>query len=205
MSVTMARRLVPLSGAAGVALVIAAFLIGGDTPDIDASTGEVASFYTSNDSDQVLSGALLAYAVFFLAIFFSTVTGALRRAEVDRGASSAVAFAGGILLSGGFLIFAGLSFTLGDAGDSLDPAAAQALNALNEDLFFPVAVGTTLFLFGVGTAVLKTAMFPRWLGWVAIVGGVIGLTPVGFFALAFLGLWVLISSIMMFTRADTTV
>lgn len=205
MSVTKARKLAPLSGVAGVVLAIAAFLIGGDTPAIDAPTDEVVSFYTSNDADQVLGGILLAYSVFFLAIFFSTVTSALRRAEGESGASSAVAFAGGILLSLGFLIFAGLSLTLGDAADTLDPAAVQTLNALNEDLFFPAAIGTTLFLFGVGIAVLKTGMLPRWLGWLAIVGGVIGLTPVGFFAVPILGIWVLIASIMLVTRAGRTV
>ena len=37
-----------------------------------------------------------------------------------------------------------------------------------------------LFLWGTGLSVIRSGVLPRWLGWVMIVLGVVGLTPLGF-------------------------
>lgn len=197
-----AKRLVPLSGIAAVVAIIASFAISGETPDADAPVNEVVAFYTEHDSDQLIAGTLLAYGALLFLIFSSTVAGFLRRAQGDSGGPSALAFGGGVLFTVGALIFAGLAFTLGDAGKGLDPAAVQALNALSSDLFFPVAIGLVAFLLGSGIGILRTRALPSWLGWVAIVAAIVGLTPVGFFALPVLGLWSLVVSALLFRRAD---
>lgn len=197
-----AKSLAPLSGVVAVGLTITAFAVGGETPDIDAPLNEITSFYGENDSSQMASGALLAYGALFLLIFSSTVAAVLRRAQGENGGPAALAFAGGIILSLGFLLFAGISFTLGDASDKLDPAALQALNALNADLFFPLAVGNAAFLLGSGVAVLRTGGLPKWLGWLAVVVGVVAATPIGFFAIPALGVWILIASVLLSRSAE---
>ena len=49
--------------------------------------------------------------------------------------------------------------------------------------------------------IVRYGALPKWLGWVAIVFGVVALTPFGFFA--FLGgiVWILVVSIMLTMRA----
>jgi hypothetical protein len=197
------KKLVPLSGILAVVAIIASFLIVGETPDTDAPVNEVVSYYTKHDSDAQFAGAILALGAVMFLIFSSTLAGVLRKAQGGTGGSSAIAYSGGIVFATGIAIFAGLTFALGDVGQDIEPSAVQAIHVLNEDLFFPVAVGCEVFLIGAAAAVLKTGALPKWLGWLAIAGAVIGLTPVGFFSLAVLGIFTLVSSVMLSMRADT--
>jgi hypothetical protein len=196
-----AKSLVPLSGIAAVAFIIASFAVSGETPDTDASVQEVVDFYTDNDSELQAAGGLLALGALFFLFFSTNVAGVLRRAQGETGGSSALSFAGGVLFTVGATIFAGISFTLGDAVDDIDPSAVQTLHVLNNDMFFPIAVGTAAFLLGSGIAIVKTGVLPKWLGWVAIVLGIVAVTPLGFFAFTALGVWVLIVSVMLALRA----
>jgi len=197
------NKLVPLTGVVAVVAIIASFLIVGETPDTDAPVNEVVSYYTKHDSDAQFAGAILALGAVMFLIFSSTLAGVLRKAQGGTGGSSAIAYSGGIVFAAGIAIFAGLTFALGDVGQDIEPNAVQAIHVLNEDLFFPVAVGCEVFLIGAAAAVLKTGALPKWLGWLAIVGAVVGLTPVGFFSIAVLGIFTLVSSVMLSMRADT--
>jgi hypothetical protein len=198
-----AKQLVPLSGIVAVAAIVAGFMITGETPDTDASVNEVVSFYTKHDTDAQFSGALLALGSLMFLIFSSTVAGVLRKAQGDSGGPSTLAYGGGILFATGVAIFAGLSFSLGDVGKDIDPAAVQSIHVLSQDLFFPVAVGTVAFMLGAGIGVIKTGALPKWLGWVAIAICILGFTPAGFFSFMLLGVWTIVASVMLAMRADT--
>ena len=198
-----ATRLVPLSGIVAVAVIFAAFAISGETPSTDAPLNEVVDFYNDHKDDLQLTGALLALGALFFTFFSTTLAGVLRRAQGETGGSSALSFGGGILFAVGLAIFAGLNFTIGDAADDIDPASLQALHVLGNDMFFPLAVGTAAFLLGSGIAIVKTGALPKWLGWVAIVLGVLSATPLGFFAFMGLGVWTLIVSVLLWVRAGT--
>jgi hypothetical protein len=188
-------RVVPLSGVLAIALIIAAVIVGGETPDTDDSLREIVSFY--RDNDQAGPAALLGLGALFFLIFVTTLWNALRTAEAERRGASTLALVGGTVLVVGMTIFAGIGFTLGDTADDLTPAAIQTLNALNSDLFFPLAVGNAAFLLGAGVSAVQTAAIPQWLGWAAIVLGVFAATPLGFFAFLLMGLWSLIVSVLL--------
>ena len=111
-------------------------------------------------------------------------------------------FAGGIVFTVGVTIFAGINFTAADAVDDISPESLQTLNALNMDMFFTVAVGTAAFMLGAGIGSLKSGLLPRWLGWAAIAIGVVALTPAGFLGFLALGIWTLVASAMLATRAS---
>jgi hypothetical protein len=198
-----ARRLVPLSGIVTVAAIFAAFAIPGETPDTDAPLAEVVSYYVKHHSDLQWAGGLIALGAVFFVFFSTNVAGLLRRAQGNAGGSSALSFAGGIMFAVGALIFAGIGFTLGDTAKDIEPASIQALHVLSEDMFFPLAAGVSVFMLGTGIATVKTGALPKWLGWVAIVLGIIALTPFGFFAFMGLGIWTLIVSVLLSLRAGT--
>jgi hypothetical protein len=199
-----AKQLVPLSGVLAVVLMIAAFVVGGETPEADDSLREVVSYYSEHDTDLQIASALLALGGFFFLIFSTMVTGVLRRAQGESGGPSALSFAGGIVFAVGVTIFAGLGFTAADVVGDVDPSVVQALNALGADMFFTVAVGTGAFLLGAGIAILKSGALPGWLGWAAVVIGVIAITPAGFFGFIALGVWTLIVSVILTLRAGGT-
>jgi hypothetical protein len=185
----------PLLGILAVILFIAAFSVGGETPDLDASGQEVIDFYTSNDSSQVASAILIAYGALFLGLFAGVLSSAFRRDDGDRGALPGLVLGGGLLMSLGFAIFSGLTFTLVDLGSDADPGAAQALNALNNDFFIPLAIGTGIFMLSAALATLRGGALPRWLGWAALVIGIAAVTPAGFFAVLLSGIWIVIASV----------
>jgi hypothetical protein len=188
-----------------VALAVAAFIISGETPGTDDSPQKILSFYVDNDSSQLWAGAVLAWSVVPFLFFLGVLRSTLRAAEGPIARLSTVAFAGGIVLAFGALSFAGFTFTLGDvADDGLTPQAAQALNALNSDFFFPVAVGTATLLIATALASLGSRALPAWLAWAALVIGIVALTPGGFFAfLAFL-LWTVVTSIVLWRARSAT-
>ena len=188
----------PLTGVLFVALAVVAFIISGETPGTDDSPQKVLDFYVDNHNSQLWAGAFLAWSTVPFMFFLGVLRSTLRAAEGPIARLSAVAFGGGIVLTVGALSFAGFTFTLGDiADDGLTPQAAQALNALNSDFFFPVAAGTATLLIATGIASLVSRALPAWLAWPALVIGIVALTPGGFFGfLAFL-LWTVVTSIVL--------
>ncbi len=72
---------------------------------------------------------------------------------------------------------------------------------LNNDFFFPVAVGGVVAFIATGVGVVRYGGLPRWLGWIAIVIGVLCGTPAGFFALLAALVWIGVASVLLFRGA----
>ncbi len=196
-----AKLIGPLTGILFVVLVIVAFTLGGESPGVDDSAQEVTSFYVDNDADQQLAGAVLGLACVAYLFFLGSLRPVLRAAAGDEGGLSTVALLGGVMIAVGASIFAGITFTLGDAADHLPASATLALNALNTDMFITVAVGTAVFNLGLALAILRHGGLPRPLGWLALVVGIVALTPAGFFAFLANGIVVVWASVVLTMRA----
>jgi hypothetical protein len=197
------RSVGPLTGILFVALVIVAFLVSGETPATDDSPREIVDFYLDNDDSQAAGSAVLALGCVALIFFLGTLRRALRAAAGDDGGLSTVVLLGGVVLAVGASIFAGIGFTLGDAADELPPSAILTLNALNSDMFFTVAVGTAVFNLALALAVLRHGGLPRPLGWVALVIGIAGLTPLGFFSFLATGIVIVWASVALMMKPET--
>jgi hypothetical protein len=187
----------PWTGIVAVVLFAIAFIVGGETPAFDASTRDVLDFYDDQTS-QVITSILVLYGAILLVFFAATLRSALRGAEALRG----LVLIGGALMALGLGIFAGLNFTLTDLANSdhldrISPGTLQSLNALNSDFFFPVVIGTAVFLISAALAIFRTGALPRWMGWVALVLGIVVLTPAGFFAFLISGLWIVAAAVML--------
>ena len=191
------HALAPLAGVGFVALAVAAFIISGETPDTNDSPQKVLNFYRDNDSEQIWASAFLAWASVLFLFFAGVLRTVLRAAEGGLARLSTVAFGGGVVLAIGMLSFAGFTFALADTADDLTPAAAQALNALNSDFFFPVAAGLGTLMLATALSSLRSKALPAWLAWPALVLGIAALTPVGFFAFLLFGVWTLVTSVVL--------
>ena len=101
----------------------------------------------------------------------------------------------------GFAVDATISFALTNAADDIEPAGAQALQALWDNDFVPIALGVLMFLWATGLAVIRTGVLPKWLGWVMLVLGVLGFTPIGFVAAIGAAILVFVLSILLSVRA----
>jgi hypothetical protein len=196
-------RLAPWTGVAAVAFIVAAFAVGGESPDSGDSGREVLRFYADNEGSQFAAAILLAYGSILLIFFAGALSALVRRTDPGSGALSRLVVAGGALEALGLAIFASFAFALADAHDKIGPDAAQALNVLSQDFFLPLVVGVAVLMFSSAVAILRNAALPRWLGWAAVVIGVAAVTPIGFFGFLATGLWILAASIYML-RAPAT-
>ena len=96
-----------------------------------------------------------------------------------------------------------MNYALADVPRDLDPAAAQALNVLANDLVLTNAAGLFLFGMSAGLAILRGVRMPKWLGWVAIAIAILVVTPAEALAFLALAVWIVVISLLTFTRGST--
>jgi hypothetical protein len=192
-------RFAPLTGIVFVALTVIGFAVSGKRLSVHDSGTKVLSYYHAHHSSQMGSAALTAFGIVFLVFFAAALRAHLRPLTAGR-ALAALGFGGAILLAVGEADFAGFTWSLADAHKSLTPAAAQALNVLEDDFFWPFAVGIAIFGIGYGLAIVRSRSLPVWLGWLAFAIGIVGVTPIGFIAFLVLMAWTLVVSVLVFRR-----
>ncbi len=208
-----ANRLAPLSGVAATVLLVASQAAAGTTPAADAPVSEVVSYYSDHDTGQIASAVLLSLAALLLLVFAATLATILRRGATVTG-PVVLFLSGAIVLTVGLTIFAGLSLALGDLSGEVDESTLRSLNVLSQELFFPVTVGVSAFMLGAGFASLRTGALPRWLGWAALVLGIVSVIPshvlggvldhIGFVPFIGLAIWTLVVGGLLAARGAET-
>ncbi len=118
-----------------------------------------------------------------------------------------IAFGSAVLFAAGSGVSFGCQYALADVPGRLDPAAAQALNVLQSDLFlFTEGPGIAGLMVSAGIAIAAAKLLPAWLGWVGVVFGLIALTPLAFpICIIALGVWTLIVGLLAFVRANRVI
>ena len=191
------ERLAPLTGVVFVAIAVAVFAIGGSTPGDHDTAQQVQAFYGKHHDKHMALAFILALSIPFLLFFVSTLRYELRRAG-GTGQLANAAFGGGVLAAAGFGILAFVHSRW-----RMQPTApttigtAQALNVLDNNDFIPVAAGVGVLVLAAGLSAVRHGGLPKWLGWAAVVIGVLAFTPAGFFAFLASGIWIAIASILL--------
>ena len=191
-----ARQLLTLSGLAAVILIVVGFGVSGNAPSTSDSAASIKAFYVDHSSGQQFGAFVLMIAAPFL-IFFAA---ALRSALADsvpgmRSLWGNVLFAGATIAAAGFLLAAVLQLALANSPEDLGGPAAQALNALASETWPAFTGGIGVMLLGAAGGLIPLATGLRWLGWAALVLGIVIFTPIGFVAFACSGLWIVLVSV----------
>jgi hypothetical protein len=185
----------PLTGVLFVVLVIIGFGLGGEPPDpTEDSAQEIIDFYVDN-KDEVFAGSVLQAIAGALLIFFGAYAFKRLRAS-GADASAAVAFAGTIAFAVGIAIDGTINVALAETADDLDPGGVQTLSALWNNDFLPFAMGLSVFLWGMGVAIVRHGALPKWLGWAAIVAALTAISPAFFVGGIAAALLILVSSVI---------
>jgi hypothetical protein len=188
-----------LTGVGFVVFLMLSFIIGGEPPDADEPIQEIVEHYV-DDKDSIMVGSLLgAIAAVFLVFFANYLRDLMRESR-----TSATILAGASIVAVGAGVDITISFALAEAAEDIEPTAVQALQALWDNDFMPMAIGIVIFLFSVGASILATGALPKWLAWVAIALAVIGVTPLGWVSAMGAALWILVTSVMLAVRARGT-
>jgi hypothetical protein len=192
--------LLPLTGVGFVLLGIVSFIVGGEPKSADQPVREIVDYYLDKDSIQV--AAFIGVAATLLLVFFGAYLRRVLRAAAPEGEIlSLVSFLGLVVVAVGIAIDTTILIALSEAADDIDPVAVQSLQALWDNDFVPLVLGVLMFLWATGLAVIRTGALPKWLGWVMVVLGVVGLTPIGFVAAIGAAILVLVLSILLSVRA----
>jgi hypothetical protein len=194
--------LAPLTGVAFLLLAIVGFVIGGKPPDpADDSAREIVDFYVDNKGSLMLGAFLAGLAGVALVFFGAYLREVLRDGEGGRDFLPTVSFAGTLIIAIGVAIDATITLALAETAEDIEPGAVDALSALYVNDYIPFAVGSMVFLLGTGLSVLRHGALPKWIGWIAVVLAVIGLTPAGFIAFIGAGILIAVMGVMLAMRA----
>ena len=194
------NRWASLTGVVFVVLVVLGGPVAaGNTPGSKATGEHVIAFFEAHRSRERASAVLLTLAFIVFLFFAGSFRTFLRQRKSAEGLSS-VALAAAAVLVAGQTVSSGLTFALSDAPARLSPDAAQALNLLSNDMVLTSTAGFSAFGIAGGIAILRGAPLPNWLGWMAILIGVVIVTPAEFAAAIALAVWIIIVSILIATR-----
>lgn len=193
--------LAPATGLGFVVLAIVAFAIGGEPPDADDPAQEIVAHYV-DDGDAVTVSAILGTVAVLLLLFFANhFRGVLAAAETAGPRLSPLVLTGAAITAVGVAIDATISFALAEAAEDIEPASVQTLQALWDNDFLPIALGTTTFLIASAGSILRTGAVPAWLGWIAVGLAILAFTPLGWIAFLGSGIWIAVLAVVLMMRA----
>ena len=170
------QRLLALSGAAFALLfVVGWFTNGGLTPHYNEPDQEWTNWARDNQWNGRISAFLMLLAGFVFLHFMGTIRSVLAGAtSPGRGSEQLARIAFGGALTG----IAGIamaSVTLAAAstnGADVNPVVSKAVATASGGPFLVAAMGFAAFLMAAALLTLRTGVFPRWTGIVALIGAV---------------------------------
>ena len=197
-------RYAPLLGALFVILVLAGFVVAGDTPGTDALPAEIKDKY-DDQAKHLIGLYLVALGGVALLFFASHLRGALRLLD-PFGRMANAAFAGAVTSSGGIHGLLRLPWRAHRCRrpEEVSGQALQALNALDNWSFVPITAGIGVLMISTAIAIIRGGrLIPGWFGWLGVIIGIVGLSPLGFFGTAAAALWLVALSVLLYVRWET--
>lgn len=196
---TRTSRLLALTGPLlAVIYIVTGFVLEGNPPGEKASGQQVVQYYNDHQGQTLASAFLGPLAAVLLVLFFSHVRTLARERRIAPGPGPTIMISGAVLWAGGLLLDSMLTLGQATSADNGQEQVAQTLNVLSNDAWLPFIGGLAVTLIGAGVTVLSADLLPRWLGWVAVVVGVISiLGPGGFLGYFVAPLWMLVAGILL--------
>jgi hypothetical protein len=186
-----------------VLFIVLGFLTG-DTPG-EKSSGQKLINYFDDHKNALMASVFLSALACALLIVFAAQVRVRARESGQNLAGPSVMVGGAVLWSAGLLTGSMITLAQVDASDRKNPDASVTLNYLANASWLPFIAGIAVFLIGAGMTALSTRIVPAWLGWLALVVGIVSLAGPGGFVGFFGGpLWLLIAGVYLATRSDST-
>jgi hypothetical protein len=158
-----------------VLFVIGWFASGGDAPDYGAPDQDWISWADDNQWKSRVGAFAMLLAAFVFLHFAATIRTALGHAETNvRGFAelARVAFAGAIVGISGMTMAIVIISSATTEGADANPTVTRAMASTSAGPFLLSAVGFAAFLLPAGVLTLRSDVFARWTGIVALIGAV---------------------------------
>jgi hypothetical protein len=165
-------RVAPGFGVVFAVFFLLGFLLIGDSPGLDDSPEEIATYFDEERGKLLTVIVLFGLAIVAFLWFLGSVVHALR-VEADESRIAPTALGAGVvtasLFGGIVLLNAGLAFQIAEDGDAGVVAAVYDLAWVASTLIsFPVAA----LVFATGIGVWRSRLLPAWFGWASAVAAV---------------------------------
>lgn len=170
------QRLLALSGVAfALLLLFGWFLSGGDAPDYGAADEVWTDWADDNRLRSRIGAFLILLAGFALLHFAGTIRSVLERAETTARSSvqlAHVAFAGAVVGATGIAMAIVTVAAASSVGADADPVVSRAVATATAGPYLVAAMGFAALLGSAGLLTLRTGVFSRWTGVVALIGAI---------------------------------
>jgi hypothetical protein len=171
----LTSRLLALSGVAFALLfVVGWFASGGDAPDYSAADQAWTDWADDNQWRSRIGAFTMLLAGFVFLHFAGTIRSVLGTAETTVHGSAQlarVAFAGALTGIAGMATAIVMIAAATSEGTDADPVVSRAVTTASAGPFLVAAMGFAALLMAAGLLTLRTGVFARWTGFVALVGG----------------------------------
>jgi len=170
------QRLLALSGVAfALLLLFGWFLSGGDAPDYTAADELWTDWADDNRLKSGIGAFLMLLAGFALLHFAGTIRSVLGSAEaaIDSSVQLAqVAFAGAVVGTASLATAIVMVSAATSVGADADPVVSRAVATATAGPYLVAAMGFAALLGSAGLLTLRTGVFSRWTGIVALIGAI---------------------------------
>jgi hypothetical protein len=187
-----------------VGFAVIAFGVEGSTPGEKATAQHVVNFYNAHRTSYTVDALIGPLGAALLILFVSYVRSLARQTNAASGAGPTVLVAGGVLWASGLLFGSATNLALASSAHHHQNQIAQTLNVISNDFWIPFIAGIAITLIGAGMTVIGSRILPVWLGWVALVLGILSLAgPGGFFGFFGAPLFLLVAGVWLGVSKQT--
>jgi hypothetical protein len=170
------QRVLALSGVAfAVLFVVGWFASGGDAPDYAAADQEWTEWADDNQWRSRIGAFAMLLAGFVFLHFAGTIRSVLGTGEAtvrDSAQLARVAFAGAVTGIAGMTMAIVMIAAATSEGADADPVVSRAVTTASAGPFLVAAMGFAALLMAAGLLTLRSGIFARWVGIVALLGAV---------------------------------
>jgi hypothetical protein len=199
--------------ALGGALYVVLFVIGTLFMFSGAPTGDdpprkfVEWFSDSGHRDRIHVGwVLMGLSIFFLLWFVAALRRVVAGLDTD-GLLTTVVAVGGTVYAATTLVAISISDAIRTMSDDtyrhqVFPELIHAADDAGWVIHAAGAVGLSSMIIAASLVFMWRGVWPSWAGWIGIIAGILSLFSVVFFPQFLFLLWILIVSVLLFTRPD---
>lgn len=198
------ERYAPLAGVLAVVGWVVGLLVVGDISSKDKGN-ELLAYYQAHDSRILAGGLIWLIGTALFVWFLGSLRSRLLAAEGPEARLTSLAFAGGVATAICLALQVGADMAGALSEEDLDGSAARAIRSVSDAFFIGAEFLLPVMMTAVGLLALRTAVFPRWLGWLSLlIALVLLIAPIGWAALVFaFPIWVLIVAYLVWRPVTT--
>jgi hypothetical protein len=195
------RRRVGLGGLALIVVLLVSIFVMPNTPDATASPLKVVKFVHDHRGGLYLNAYLTSLVVLIAVAFLWYLREVVAPAGPGRRLAN-LGFAGGLLFVVGGIYAAGAFFAMADVANHASPTVLQTLNIFSEDVNGFGGAATALLMGATSLAILRSKALPGWLAYIGLVLAIASFV-IPFLGLPAVGLWLLITTIVILVTSGT--